>query len=135
MTRTTTDSATDTVARYLRFWNSAPEGQERLGAGVFTDDVAYVAPIGVRTGVAELVAFARQFRDGVGAYELRARTEPDPHHDRARLRWELVVGGTSFAEGTDVLVLDASGRIVSITAFLDRAPEGFDPDAHAGEAS
>jgi hypothetical protein len=29
-----------------------------------------------------------------------------------------------------VIVLASDGRISSITAFLDRAPEGFDPHAH-----
>lgn len=135
MPDTTADSPADTIARYLRFWNAPCDEQEQLGAGVFTDDVAYVAPIGVRTGVAELVSFAKQFRDGAGAYELVTRTGPEIHHDRARLGWELVVGGTSLAEGTDVLVLDASGRVASITTFLDRAPEGFDPHAHADEAA
>ncbi|MDT0377441.1 isomerase [Streptomyces sp. DSM 42041] len=139
MTRTTTDPTpaplTDAVARYLRFWNAPPGQQEQLGADVFADDVTSVTPVGIRTGVGELAAFARHFREEAGAYELRARTEPDTHHDRARLRWELVVGGASFAEGTDVLVVDASGRIASVTAFLDRAPEGFDARAHAEEAS
>ncbi|MFF4114362.1 hypothetical protein ACFY0P_12930 [Streptomyces sp. NPDC001714] len=37
---------------------------------------------------------------------------------------------TSLATGTDVLRLDTDGRISSVTVFLDRAPEGFDPAAH-----
>ena len=49
---------------------------------------------------------------------------------QATVGMELVVGGESFATGTDVLELDDTGRIVSITGFLDRAPAGFDPDAH-----
>lgn len=127
---TETVTTTDTVVRYLKFWNAAPADQPRLGADLFTADVAYVTPIGVSTGVAALTTFTEQFRDGVGAYEFRARAEPDVHHDRARVQWEILVGGASFAEGTDVLVTDETGRVQSVTAFLDRAPEGFDPDAH-----
>ncbi len=129
MTETTT-TPSDTIESYLRFWNAPPEEQRRLGADLFADDVAYVTPIGVRSGVAELAAFTEQFADGVGAYELRARTEPDAHHDRARVPWEILVRGHSFAEGTDVLVTDETGRVTSITSFVDRAPEGFDPHAH-----
>jgi hypothetical protein len=66
----------------------------------------------------------------MGAASFRSRQEPEFHHDRARLKWEIMVGDTSFAEGTDVLAFDADGRIDSVTAFLDRAPEGFDPHAH-----
>lgn len=50
--------------------------------------------------------------------------------DRARLRWEILRVGQSLAEGTDVIVVDDQGRVESVTAFLDRAPEGFDPHAH-----
>ena len=63
-------------------------------------------------------------------YRFQPRTEPDTHHDRARLQWGLVVAGESFAAGTDVLEIDETGRIVSITGFVDRAPAGFDPDGH-----
>jgi len=47
------------------------------------------------------------------------------------VRWELLRGDDSFAEGTDILVVDDNGRISSVTTFLDRAPTGFDPHAHA----
>ncbi|WP_210943669.1 hypothetical protein [Streptomyces sp. MK37H] len=62
----------------------------------------------------------------------RAR-RPQVHHHRARLQWEILTGdcdGTSFATGTDVIQLDEDGRISSVIAFPDRAPEDFDPEAH-----
>lgn len=118
----TTEHTADAVARYLRFWNSTPEEQRRAGGETFADDVTYVAPVGVLTGVEALADFTEQFVDNVGAYEFRARTEPDLHHDYARLRWELRVGELSFAEGTDVLAVGPGGRVVSVAAFVDRAP-------------
>lgn len=130
MTETTASRTADVVVRYLRFWNAEPAEQRRTGGELFTEDVSYVAPIGVLAGVEALAAFTEQFVGGVGAYEFRARTEPDVHHDRARLQWEIRVGAASFAEGTDVLTTDGDSRVVSITAFLDRAPEGFDPHSH-----
>jgi hypothetical protein len=136
MTETTarTGATTETVEGYLRFWNTPPgDPQRTVGADVFTTDVAYVTPIGVRSGVEELVDFTEQFVAGVGAYELVSRSAPDVHHDRVRVPWEIRVGATSFAEGTDVLVTDETGRIVEVTAFIDRAPEGFD-EHHGGAA-
>ncbi|MEU5538783.1 hypothetical protein [Streptomyces sp. NPDC020362] len=58
---------------------------------------------------------------------------PQVHHRRAGIRSEILAGDgeeTSFATGTDVIVLDEDGRISSVTVFLDRAPEGFDAVAH-----
>lgn len=114
-----------TIDAYVKFWNTeAGDPQRRAGAEVFTPDVRYIAPSGVRVGVDALVEFTETFVAGVGAYEFCARAEPEVHHDRARLAWELRVGGSSFAEGTDVLVTDDAGRIITITTFVDRAPEG-----------
>lgn len=131
MTSTST-TFEDAVDRYLRFWNSGePEEQGRLASETFTDDVRYHAPVGVLTGPQALIDFHEQFTGRMGAAQFQRREEPQIHHDRARLRWEIKLGdGGSFAAGTDVLVFDPDGRISSVTTFLDRAPEGFDPDAH-----
>jgi ketosteroid isomerase-like protein len=127
MTETTTSLTAEVVEKYLRFWNADPSEQRRTGGEIFAEDVSYVAPNGVMTGVEALAAFTEQFAAHVGAYEFRARTEADVHHDRARLRWEIRVGGASFAEGTDVLATADDGRIASVTGFLDRAPAGSGP--------
>lgn len=127
MTETEVSTATErTAEEYLAFWNTRPaEGQLDVGRALFTEDVRYVTPVGVRSGPEALVEFTAQFLDGVGEYELLARTAPDLHHDRVRVPWEIRVRGGSFAEGTDILVTDGSGRIAEIAAFLDRAPDGF----------
>ncbi|MFE4373825.1 isomerase [Streptomyces sp. NPDC056835] len=134
---TETESGTGTgtaLERYLRFWNATTEPeQRRLAESTFTDGVEYRAEIGILSGAQALMDFRNQFVAHVGTASLRHRERPQTHHDRARLKWEILTGdgeGTSFAMGTDVIVLDEDGRISSITAFLDRAPEGFDPAAH-----
>lgn len=128
MTETITMIAVD---RYVEFWNTAdPEDLQRAAAATFADGVVSHVPLGVMRGTEELIGFRNEFATRLPDYRFQSRAEPDSHHDRARLQWELVVGGESFATGTDVLELDETGRIVSITGFLDRAPEGFDPDAH-----
>ena len=133
MTQTTAPTSTtaDAVERYLRFWNADPgDEQQRLATSVFREDVGYHAPIGVRVGVDELVQLGREFAEHLGDVAFRARTAPDVHHDRARLRWEILRGDDVFAEGTDVLLLDERGLVEPVTTFLDKAPEGFDPHAH-----
>ena len=120
--------ALTTVERYVRFWNAAsPQEQQELAEEVFADGVTYHAVIGVLSGAAELIDFRDRFAQHSPGGELRALDRPDAHHDSARLRWELVVDGGSFAAGTDVLQLDDTGRVARVTTFLDRAPEGFDP--------
>ncbi|MEU0313426.1 isomerase [Nocardioides sp. NPDC006273] len=133
-TETTPRSPAATAEAYVSFWNLSAEEQRTLGATLFTADVARSTPIGESAGLEALIDFTRQFTEGVGAYTFVARAEPDAHHKHVRVRWEIRKEEGSFAEGTDVLGLDRSGRIATITAFIDRAPAGFDPDAHHEEA-
>lgn len=123
MNETIAPHVADAVTRYLRFWNTAPDEQRRTGGATFADDVAYIAPAGVLTGVEALADFTEQFADNIGAYRFRARTESDAHHDRARVQWEIQVGETSFAQGTDVIAVDGDGRVTSVATFIDSAPE------------
>ncbi|CAM3027197.1 isomerase [Saccharomonospora xinjiangensis] len=131
MTTTSVDPAR-IITQYAAFWNAGTsEEQRRIADDVFIDEIEYRAVPGVWHGVNSMISFRDQFVDHVGAVTYRARTEPDHHHDRARLRWELVLAdGTSFAEGTDILAFNADGRITSVTAFLDRAPAGGPADQH-----
>ncbi|WP_154795283.1 isomerase [Occultella kanbiaonis] len=124
-TRTIT---TDTLLHdYARFWNTADLAERsRIAAGVFSEDVDYHAAVGVLIGAQALGGFRDEFVAHMGEATLMHHGEPDRLTDRVRLRWEIVLAdGTSFAAGTDVLVLAGDGRISSVTAFLDRAPEGF----------
>lgn len=126
MTTPSTDLARETVDRYVDFWNGRMSGE-----GAVTDQVRYVAPVGVLTGPEALREFRTRFLGHVGASaEFRATGEPDLHHDRARLRWEILVDGNRFAAGTDVLTIEPDGRVGAVTAFLDQPPAGFDPHAH-----
>lgn len=120
----------DTIDRYVRFWNSEDTQRARNSEAAFTEDAEYVAPIGVYTGRAALGEFARQFAEHQPNMGFTLREEPQTHHDRVRLRWALANSGEEpLATGTDVLVVAESGRVRSVTTFLDSAPEGFDPDA------
>lgn len=123
------------LEEYVRFWNAATEPeQRRLATAAFADGVEYRAQIGILSGAQALMDFRNQFASHMGAVTFRLREQPQVHHHRARLPWEILTGHgdeeASFATGTDVIQLGEDGRISAVTVFLDRAPEGFDPDAH-----
>jgi hypothetical protein len=131
MTGTTSPTRTATaVGRYVTFWNTQGEEQRALAKSVFSVDVTYHAPVGVQVGADQLIALSDQFAKHLGQLTFRPTTEPEVMRDRARLRWEILREGESFATGTDVIVVDEQGRVASVTAFLDHAPEGFDPHLH-----
>lgn len=121
-----------TIERYIEFWNAPTnEEQRRIAATAFVEDVEYCALPGTLHGAEDLIDFRNQFLEHMGSAVFRAREEPEFHHDRARLKWEILAPeNASFATGTDVMVLDPDGRVASVTAFLDRAPEGFAIGAH-----
>ena len=132
MTVTTELDPTPMLQRYVAFWNAdTAEDQRRIAADVFVDGIEYHALPGVMSGIDAMIDFRSEFTAHMGPVNYRARSAPDHHHDRARLRWEIVLAdGTSFATGTDVMSLAPDGRITSVTVFLDRAPEGFDQHEH-----
>jgi hypothetical protein len=120
--------------QYVRFWNAGTEQeQHELAAATFADGVEYRAEIGILSGAQALMDFRNRFLAHRGGAALRLRERPRVHHHRARLRWQILTedgDGAPFATGTDVIHLDEDGRITSVTAFLDRAPAGFDPAAN-----
>ncbi len=127
---------TETITRYVRFWNADDGGQRRIASTLFTDDVTYRSVPGFWTGVEALVDFRRQFIANVGDATYRPRAVADQHHGRARIPWEIVlVDGTSFATGTDILEVDDDGKVHGVSAFIDRAPDGFEhhDDAQAAQ--
>lgn len=123
--------ALDAIERYIAFWNTAAaHEQQRLADLTFCEHVSYYAPVGVMHGADELIGFRDQFAQHSPGYVFQPRAEPQAHHGRVRLQWELLVAGTSFATGTDMLELGERSRIAAITSFLDRAPEGFEHADH-----
>ena len=107
-----TESATmRAVDRYVAFWNTANTAlQQRAARAAFADGVVSHVPLGVMRGPEALIGFRNEFAARMPDYRVQPRAEPDAHHDRARLKWELVVGGESLAAGTDVLELGEKGR-------------------------
>ncbi len=115
----------DAIAEtYLAVWNDADGARrrERLSQA-WRDDARYVDPMmraEGRTGIADMIEGAREKFPGLG-FSLAGR--PDGHGDFVRFSWLLgPAGGEPVAGGTDVVKLDADGRIAEVVGFLDRAP-------------
>ncbi|MEU9226978.1 hypothetical protein AB0D40_21705 [Streptomyces massasporeus] len=84
--------------------------------------VAAVAAVAASAGknvsmAIALMDFRSQFVAHMGTAALRLRERPQIHHQRARLRWQILAedgDGAPFATGTDVILLDEDGRITSV---------------------
>ncbi|MGR4849485.1 nuclear transport factor 2 family protein [Streptomyces sp. LARHCF252] len=117
----------DAVARYFAAWNAEdPAARAKAVAAAWTEDGGYTDPladVGGHEEIAGLIAAARQQFPG---FVFRLAGVVDGHHDTARFSWELVseADGTAPVAGSDVITLDAQGRIRAVLGFLDRVPAG-----------
>ncbi|MFE8012123.1 nuclear transport factor 2 family protein [Streptomyces antibioticus] len=123
----TTDRYENAVARYFEAWNARePEALAKAVAAAWAVDGGYTDPLAdVRghEGIAAVVSAAHAQFPGF-AFRLTGRV--DGHHGTARFSWELVheADGSAPVAGSDVVTLDADGRITSVLGFLDRVPAG-----------
>ncbi|GAA2237987.1 nuclear transport factor 2 family protein [Streptomyces nogalater] len=126
----TTDRYQTAVARYFDAWNAAgPERTAKAVAAAWTEDGRYTDPLvdaGGHDGIAAVIAAVHERFPG---FVFRPLGSVDGHHDTARFSWELVheAGdasgeGSAPVAGSDVITLDADGRIRSVLGFLDRVP-------------
>ena len=119
---------TTTIDAYMAFWNE-PDAERRgpLLAQAFSEDARYQGPLLEATGRDGIAALASQLREHLGDHRFERTGQIDAHHDVVRYAWQIVPvsGEPHFAAGVDIGTLDASGRLKSVTAFLDVAPEGL----------
>lgn len=88
--------------------------------GGYTDPLADVRG---HEGIVAVIAAAHEQFPG---FVFRPLGAVDGHHDTARFSWELVneADGSAPVAGSDVITLDAEGRITQVLGFLDRVPAG-----------
>jgi hypothetical protein len=127
----TTTTQNQQIDRYLDFWNEPTAADQRRAAtGTFTESVSYRAPVGLLVGAEALIGFKTDFTQHVGPARFVPRQDPEVHHGRARLPWEIrLPDGSSFATGTDILEFADDGLISGVSSFLDQPPEGFEHHA------
>ena len=131
----------DLMERYVALWNEpdaaareaavrslwTPEGAQLLQAPLELRERAaalgFPAPVLTVRGHAELVTrVSRAYEEFVlgGGYRFRSRGTPARVADAFKLGWEMVDGAGNVAGGgTDILLLDLAGRIVTDYQFVD----------------
>ena len=106
---------------YIDLWNEADDTRRKSSlAKSWAPDARYNDPIMAgegHDGIAAMIAGARAQFPG-HAFALRGT--PDGHGSFVRFSWSLAPeGGAPVAGGTDVVTLDAQGRIGTVVGFLD----------------
>ncbi|MGW7268489.1 nuclear transport factor 2 family protein [Streptomyces sp. NPDC054842] len=115
------------VARYFEAWNARdPESRVKAVAAAWAADGRYTDPLADVRGHEQLAAVIAAAQEQFPGHSFRLTGAVDGHHDIARFRWELVADadGSAPVAGSDVITLDAVGRIQDVFGFLDRVPAG-----------
>jgi hypothetical protein len=128
-----TDRYESAVARYFEAWNAADaETRAKAVAAAWAPDGRYTDPLSDACGHERIAAVITAAREQFPGFVFRLTGTVDGHHDTARFSWELVNeaggtpsgGGSAPIAGSDVVTLDAEGRIRAVIGFLDRLPAG-----------
>jgi hypothetical protein len=122
-----TDRYESAVARYFEAWNAAePETLAKAVAAAWAADGGYTDPLADVRGHDQIAAAIAAAHEQFPGFSFRLTGSVDGHHDTARFSWELVsdADGSAPVAGSDVITLDAQGRVRSVLGFLDRVPAG-----------
>jgi SnoaL-like protein len=123
-----TDRYESAVARYFEAWNATePEALAKAVAEAWSADGGYTDPLADVRGHEQLAAVIAAAHQQFPGFSFRPLGAVDGHHDTARFSWELVneADGSAPVAGSDVITLDAEGRIRQVLGFLDRVPAGL----------
>jgi hypothetical protein len=119
--------ATHIAERYLAAWNERdPAARLAKVADAFAPDASYLDPIMRGSGVDGIDAMIGAAQQQFPGCRFALHGTPDGHNDVVRFSWSLAPAGAPadaapLALGTDVATIDAAGRLVRVTGFLDAA--------------
>ncbi len=110
-----------TAETYIALWNDANDESRRARLSEsWSVDARYADPVmsgAGHDGIDAMIAGARAQFPGHGFTLVGT---PDGHGDFVRFSWTLApTNGAPVAAGTDVVRLDATGRIAEVIGFLD----------------
>ena len=114
----------EAIARdYLAVWNQANADRRQADiAQHWTVDARYADPMMAASGRDAIGAMIEQARAQFPGHAFTLKGQPDSHRDFVRFSWTLApANGTAVGGGTDVVRLDAEGRIAEVIGFLDGA--------------
>jgi len=121
-----TDRYENAVARYFEAWNADDDARTKAVAAAWSAEGSYTDPLADVAGHEQIASVIAAAREQFPGFAFRLTGTVDGHHDTARFSWELVseADGSAPVAGSDVITLDAEGRIRTVLGFLDRVPAG-----------
>ncbi|HZZ11071.1 MAG TPA: nuclear transport factor 2 family protein [Paraburkholderia sp.] len=117
---------TDLIDRYFDVWNEtdAPRRRELIAA-TWAVNADYRDPLLAGAGHEGIDAMIRAVHERFVRHTFRRTTPVDAFADRLRFSWELATpAGEVIVKGSDFAVVDTSGRLQTVTGFLDQVPDG-----------
>lgn len=117
---------TDLIDRYFDAWNETDAARRReLIAATWAGDADYRDPLMAGTGHDGIDAMIRAVQERFAHHTFRRTTQVDAFANRLRFSWELnTPAGVALVKGSDFGVVDADGRLQTVTGFLDQVPDG-----------
>ena len=114
---------TDLVDRYFAAWNETDAPRRRaLLERTWTDDAAYVDPLGHADGVDGINAMIAAVQAQFPGCRLRRTSDVDAHNAFVRFAWEMAPDGAEPVAGGVDFGQVVGDRLHAITGFLDFAP-------------
>ena len=119
-----TTTPAELAGQYFAMWNEADaDRRAEIIEATWTADGVFVDPsfeVAGHEGLTKMVETAHQMFPG---HAFSRTGEIQQHHNHLRWSWHLAAAGQDpVAGGTDVVTLDADGKIQSVVGFLDFAP-------------
>jgi len=111
--------------RYITLWNETdPARRRQLLVADWVADAHYIDPMAEARGVAQIDALVDAVQQRYPGFRFRLKGRADAHGDHLRFSWTLGPSGAEdLIEGTDFAQVD-SGKLRSVTGFLDKVPVG-----------
>lgn len=108
---------------YIEAWNETDDSARKaLIAGTWAHGATYVDPLMNGAGHDAISGLIGAVHSRFPDFRFALKGKPDAHGTYLRFSWGLgPKGADPVIEGTDFIVLE-SGRIKSVTGFLDKVP-------------
>nr|WP_298682565.1 nuclear transport factor 2 family protein [uncultured Dongia sp.] len=118
-------NAQELAETYIACWNETDIDRRRaLLETNWCADALYVDPLMKGEGRHEIDALIAAVHARFPGHSFTLKAGAEAHNDRLRFSWALGSNGdraaAPIAHGTDFAVIDADGRIASVTGFLDQ---------------
>lgn len=125
MNTTATLDAVGLAHRYVALWNETDaQRRERLLEADWSADARYVDPLMQASGRQEISALVGVVHQRYPGFRFNLLGQADAHGENLRFSWTLGPSGAEdLIQGTDFVRLD-SGKLQSVTGFLDKVPVG-----------